>query len=357
MRTHTAYADLRTLSLAFALVTAALTGCKETTGEAKDDRTSVGIVLSSGGRGDQGFNDAVITGARRAAQELDVDTAVSENVVDEASSDALQQYARAGRDLVIGISFMVSEPAFRLAQKNPEVNFAVVDYSPVTDSLGRAMPPPRNLAGITFRAEEGAFLAGALAALKSSTRKVGFVGGMDAPVIRTFEAGYTAGVLEVCADCEVLVSYTGTSPAAFNDPVRGKQLALAQYSAGADVIFHASGATGRGVFAAAAEAGKWVIGVDLDQSSEAPGRVLTSVTKNLDVVVYDVIARQKKDAFAGGAQSFGLAEGGVGYVYNEKNAPLFPPSAHARIETLRQAIVAGLIKVPKVPRSTSRARR
>lgn len=316
-----------------------------------DRRVSVGIVLSTGGRGDHGFNDAALAGAGRAAADLGADTAITQNVRDESRPDALRNYADAGKDLVVGVSFLASQPAFELAKAHPAVHFAVLDYAAVKDDQGRALPPPPNLAGVTYRAEEGAYLAGALAGLKTATHRVGFIGGMDAPTIRQFEAGYAAGVREVCPDCTVMVDYAGTTPAAFNDPARGRALAESQYSRGADVIFHASGGTGSGVFAAVREApaGRWVIGVDVDQSGEAPGRVLTSVTKNLDVSLYGLVRDVRQGTFRGGMVSQGLAEGAVGYIYDDRNRPLIPQAAYERVETLRQAIVAGLIKVPKVP--------
>jgi basic membrane protein A len=335
----------------------ALAGCGRGRAVSGDEgRVSVGVVLSTGGRGDHGFNDAALAGAARAADELSADTAITQNLGDEGSPEALRDYAAQGKDLVVGISFMSSAPAFDLAKANPRVRFAVLDYTAIKDDQGRALPPPPNLAGVTYRSEEGAFLAGALAGLKTATHRVGFIGGMDAPVIRQFEAGYAAGVREVCPDCTVLVDYAGTTPAAFNDPARGRALADAQYAAGADVIFHASGGTGAGVFAAvrAAPPGRWVIGVDVDQSAEAPGRVLTSVTKNLDVSVFGLVRDVRQGTFRGGMVSQGLADGAVGYVYDERNRPLIPPAAYERVETLRQAIVAGLIKVPKVPASRAR---
>jgi basic membrane protein A len=336
--------------LAAALVGLGLAGCG-TGGERRDGAGSadVGLVLSSGGRGDRGFNDAALDGARRAEQRLGARVEVSENVSDASRAGELERYARQGKGLVMGVSFMASAPAFELARKHPETRFAVLDYSPVTDEQGRALPPPPNLAGITYRAEEGAFLAGAVAGLSTRTGTVGFVGGMEAPVIRQFQAGYEAGVREVCPRCEVRVAYAGTTPAAFNDPARGKALAEAQYAAGADVVFHASGATGAGVFAAAREAGRWVIGVDVDQWDQAPGRVLTSVTKNLDVSVYGLIEARQRGTFRGGVVSQGLAEGAVGYVLDERNRPLLSPAVVNRVETLRAAVAAGLVKVPRVP--------
>lgn len=315
------------------------------------DGPSVGLVLSSGGRGDRGFNDAAIAGLAAAASKLGADTAVTENVGEEerALAEGLRRHATDGRDLVIGISFMASGPAFALAREHPDVDFAVLDYSPVADSLGRAMAPPPNLAGITFRSEEGAFLAGALAGRMTRTRRVGFVGGMDAPVIRQFEAGYTAGVHRVCPDCEVTVRYAGTTPAAFNDPARGYAMATEQYGAGADVIFHASGGTGAGVFRAAREGRRWVIGVDVDQADQAPGLVLTSITKNLDVAVLGLVQQEAGGKFLGGSVSQGLADGSIGWVYDARNRGLIPQDVYDQVETLRQAVIAGLIQVPRVP--------
>jgi basic membrane protein A len=348
-------ATLRLRAAAAPLLLLSIASCGGRQGGAgKGGAETVGIVLSTGGRGDKGFNDAAVAGAARAARELGVDTAIAaESGRGEENPQALAGFAREGRDLVIGVSFLASQSAFALAREHPSIHFAVLDYSPVTDAQGRALPLPPNLAGVTYRAEEGAYLAGALAGLRTATRRVGFVGGMKAPIVRQFEAGYTAGVREVCPDCTVVVDYVGSTPAAFSDPARGKALALAQYAAGVDVIFHASGGTGAGVFEAAREqpAGRWVIGVDVDQAAEAPGRVLTSVTKNLDVSLFGLARDVKAGTFRGGLLSQGLADGAVGYVYDARNRPLIPDSVYYRVETLRQAIVAGLIKVPKVPAS------
>lgn len=344
---------LRPLLLALAALSLAGCGGGETAGKGTGDSVSVGLVLSSGGRGDRGFNDAALTGLAAAAAELGADTAVTEAVGGEGKPDDLRKYAQAERDLVVGVSFMASAPAFELAKEYPSVHFAVLDYSPVADAQGRAQPPPANLAGITYRSEEGAFLAGALAGLMTRSGRVGFVGGMDAPVIRQFEAGYTAGVLRVCPDCRVDVAFAGTTPAAFNDPARGYALAAGQYAAGADVIFHASGGTGAGVFRAARESGRWVIGVDVDQWDQAPGRVLTSITKNLGVSVRGLVGQEARGAFQGGVVSQGLAEDAVGWIYDQRNRPLIPPAVYARVETLRQAVIAGLIQVPRVPESAT----
>ncbi|HEX6039979.1 BMP family ABC transporter substrate-binding protein [Longimicrobium sp.] len=315
----------------------------------KNDHVSVGLVLGSGGRGDRGFNDAALAGLAAAARDLDADTAVSADASDDVRREELLAQVRAGRDLVIGVSFMASEPAFALAREHPEVDFAVLDYTAVSDAQGRAMAPPANLAGITYRSEEGAFLAGALAGLMTRTGQVGFVGGMDSPPIRQFQAGYAAGVLRVCPACRVAVDYAGATGAAFNDPARGYALASVQYAGGVDVIFHASGGTGIGVFRAARETGRWVIGVDVDQWDQAPGRVLTSITKRLDVSVLGVVRDEAAGRFRGGVLSQGLAEEAVGWIVDARNRPLIPDEVYNRVETLRQAIIAGLIQVPRVP--------
>jgi basic membrane protein A len=221
-----------------------------------------------------------------------------------------------------------------------------VDYSLRTDSAGHAIPPPPNLAALTFREEQGSFLVGALAALVGKSKKVGFVGGMDIPIIHKFEAGYRAGVMYVCPDCTVIAQYAGVTPDAFRNPGRGKELALSQYQAGVNVIFHASGSTGLGVFEAARQTGKLAIGVDADQYAEAPGHVLTSMVKGVSAAVFDQIARVKNGTFRGGVYEYGLKEGGVGYVYDEHNRALIPDSVHARIEQLRQDIIDGRIQVP-----------
>lgn len=339
----------RTLAAAVLLLSACAPADDAGAREARPGRVSVGLVLGSGGRGDRGFNDAALAGLAAAARDLGADTAVSTDVQDEVRLQELRKHVQADRDLVIGVSFMASAPAFTLAREHPSVSFAVLDYTPVADSLGRAMAPPPNLAGITYRAEEGAYLAGALAGLMTRTGRVGFVGGMDSPPVHKFQAGYAAGVLRVCPACRVTVQYAGTTGAAFNDPARGYALASAQYAGGVDVIFHASGGTGAGVFRAARETERWVIGVDVDQWDQAPGRVLTSITKQLDVSVLGVVRDQARGRFRGGVVSQGLREGAVGWIVDERNRPLIPDDVYNRVETLRQAIIAGLIQVPRVP--------
>ena len=310
------------------------------------DTVDVGIVFDLGGRGDKSFNDGAYLGAERAEKELGVRVRFIEPGEGSDRESGLRLLAAEGMDLVIGIGFIFTDDLTQLAKEYPKTDFAGVDYSVATDSTGAVIPPPPNLAALKFREEQGSYLVGALAALVSKTDKVGFVGGMDSPLILKFELGYEAGVKKVCPKCTVLAQYAGVTPEAFRNPGKGKEIALSQYQQGADVIFHASGSTGLGVFEAARQTGKLAIGVDADQYNEAPGYVLTSMVKGVDNAVYDTIKRVKEGRFRGGIYEYGLAEGGVGYVFDVHNAKLIPDSVRSRVEQLKEQIIAGRISVP-----------
>jgi basic membrane protein A len=306
----------------------------------------VGIVFDVGGRGDKSFNDGAYLGAMRAAKELGARVRFVEPGEGSDREAGLRLLAAEGMDLVVGVGFIFTDDLTQLAKEYPNVRFAGVDYAVATDPAGNPIQPPPNLAALKFREEQGSYLVGALAALVGNSKKVGFVGGMDIPLIHKFEAGYKAGVLHVCPTCQVVAQYAGVTPEAFRNPGRGKELALSQYQSGANVIFHASGSTGLGVFEAARATGKLAIGVDADQYAEAPGFILTSMVKGVDAAVFDAIASVKNGTFHGGIRQFGLKEQGVGYVYDANNAKLIPASVRARLETLKDSIVAGAIVVP-----------
>jgi basic membrane protein A len=242
---------------------------------------------------------------------------------------------------VIGVGFIFSTDVNVVAREFPTTRFACIDYAPAPDGN---IPP--NVAGLVFREEEGSFLVGAVAGLMTRTKHTGFVGGMDIPLIHKFEAGFTAGVKEVCPTCEVHKAYAGTTPEAFRDPVKGKALALAQIAAGADVLYHASGTTGHGVFEAAQAAGVRAIGVDSDQYAEMPGTVVTSMIKRGDVAVFDTVLAVAEGRFKAGLSSFGLAEDGVGYVSLGPHAASIPESVNAKVAELRARVVRGEIVVP-----------
>jgi basic membrane protein A len=313
---------------------------------ATTDAVNVGIVLDVGGLGDKSFNDGAYRGAMLAERQLGARIRLIEPGEGSDREAGLRLLAAEHMDLVIGVGFIFTDDIAALAKEYPHTAFAGVDYSLSTDNAGHVIPPPPNVAALKFKEEEGSFLVGALAAMVGHSKKVGFVGGMDSPLIQKFEAGYRAGVKHVCPDCSVLVSYAGVTPDAFRNPGKGKELALTEYAQGANIIFHASGSTGLGVFEAARQTGKYAIGVDADQYDEAPGRILTSMVKGVDVAVFDMIQRVKNGTFQGGVYEFGLAQNGVGYVYDQHNRALIPDSVHARLEQLKADIVAGRITVP-----------
>ncbi|MBM4357459.1 MAG: BMP family ABC transporter substrate-binding protein [Deltaproteobacteria bacterium] len=302
----------------------------------------VGLVFDVGGRGDKSFNDAAYEGVSRARRELGVSMEMLEPSGAEDREAALRLFAARGFDLVIGVGFIFSADVNEVARDFPGVRFACVDYAPPQD--GRI---PENLVGLGFREEEGSFLVGAVAGLESRSRAVGFVGGMDIPLIRRFEAGYRAGVVAACPDCRVHAAYAGTTPDAFRDPARGKAIAVSQISAGADVLYHASGLTGHGVFEAARDLGAKAIGVDADQHDEMPGTVLTSMIKRVDVAVYDTIVAVGEGRFRPGLTSFGIAERGVTYVSEGPHAAGIRPETRAKVAALESEIRSGRLRVPR----------
>ena len=303
----------------------------------------VGMVFDVGGLGDKSFNDSAYRGLKKAEKELGVEIRYIEPGDGSDRESALRQLAAQDYDLVIGVGFIFSDDITKLAKQFPNVKFADIDYAlPAGED-----DAPSNLAGIRFRDHEGSFLVGAIAGLLTETKKVGFVGGMESPLVRRFEAGYEAGVKQVCSECEVLSGHAGVEPKAFSDPTKGKELALTQYSRGADIIFHASGKTGDGVFNAAKQEEKLAIGVDSDQYHIAPCCVLTSMLKHVDVAVFDVIQDVVNDEFKSGVYELGLAEDGMGFVYDDNNQERLPEEIVAQVNELRQKIVEGEIKVPK----------
>jgi basic membrane protein A len=303
-------------------------------------RLRVGLVFDVGGLGDRSFNDLAYAGLTRAENELDLAVRYIEPADGTDREGAVRELAADGYDVVIGVGFIFSDDMDVLARRFPRVKFVCIDYS------GDGSTAPPNLLGVRFREHEGAFLVGAIAGLATRSKKVGFVGGMQIPLIRKFEAGYTAGVKHVCPECEVYAAYAGPTPAAFADPTKGKELALAQYGRGADIIFHASGKTGIGVFNAARDRKKYAIGVDADQRHDAPDHVLTSMVKGVDVAVVDVIRAAAEGRFQGGVVELGLKEGGVSYVWDDLTQEVAGGAVHDRVESIRAQIVRGEIRVP-----------
>jgi basic membrane protein A and related proteins len=304
----------------------------------------VALVFDIGGKNDRSFNEAAYRGLERAKAELGVETTYIEPTEGADREAALRTMAAAGNDLVIGVGFIFGPDLERLAKQFPAVKFAGIDYSP---SKNAGEIP--NLAGLAFREHEGSFLVGAIAGMVTRTKVVGFVGGMKIPLIGKFEAGYAAGVHHVCPTCEVRTAYAGSEPKAFADPTKGAELATSQYGAGADIIYHASGRTGDGVFAVARRTGKLAIGVDSNQYSAAPCCVLTSMVKRVDVAVVDIIRDLSTGKFTGGVHELGLAEEGVGFVADERNRRLLPLEVVNKAKKLGEQIIAKKIVVPDRP--------
>jgi basic membrane protein A len=304
--------------------------------------TRVGVVFDVGGLGDKSFNDAANRGMLKAKAELGVQTQYIEPGDGADREGALRQRAAAGDNVVIGVGFIFSDDITKLAKQFPDVKFACIDYN-LPQGVEKT---PDNLVGLRFREHEGSFLVGAIAGRVTKTKKLGFVGGMKIPLIRKFEVGFEAGVKQVCPDCTVLSAYAGTEPKAFADPTKGKELALAQYGRGVDIVFHASGKTGDGVFDAAREQKKFAIGVDSDQFHVAPCCVLTSMIKKVDVAVFDTIKKVATNKFESGVHEFGLGDDGVGFVYDENNKAFIPQAVVDEVNGLAKQITAGTIKVP-----------
>ena len=293
------------------------------------------IVFDMGGKFDKSFNQAAFDGAERFKKETGIDYREFEVTSPTQREQAIRNMARRGATVVIGIGFAQAAAVDKVAKEFPDTKFALIDG--VVD-----LP---NVRSIVFKEHEGSFLVGMAAALASQTGKVGFVGGMDIPLIRNFAAGYAEGARHVNADVEVFQNMTGTTPAAWNNPTKGGELARSQFDRGADVIYAAAGGTGTGVYQAAVDAGKLAIGVDSNQNYLHPGTMLTSMVKRVDVAVHKAWTDAKDGNWTSGLQVLGLAEDGVGWALDEHNRGLITADMEATIEQARKDIIAGEIMV------------
>jgi len=293
------------------------------------------VVYDLGGKFDKSFNEAAYTGAERFKTEAGIEYRDFEIQNDSQREQALRNFARRGHNPVIGIGFSQAQALEKVAKEFPDTKFAIVDM--VVD-----LP---NVRSIIFKEHEGSYLVGMLAALASKTGKVGFVGGMDIPLIRKFACGYVQGVKAVNPDAEIYQNMTGTTGAAWNDPVKGGELAKSQFDRGADVVYHAAGGTGLGVLQAAADAGKLGIGVDSNQNGMHPGSVLTSMLKRVDNAVFKAFDDVKNDTWTAGFDVLGLAENGVGWALDDNNKALVTDDMKAALDAASQKIISGEIAV------------
>lgn len=296
----------------------------------------VGLVLDRGGKDDKSFNASAYEGAMAAKKKLGITLKYVEASDDNAFEPLLRAFAQKDYDLIIGIGFAQKEQITKIAAQFPQKHFAIVD----------AEVSAPNVRSLLFEEHEGAYIVGAIAALTSQTGKVGFIGGMDVPLIRRFEMGYEAGAKKINPQISVVANYCGVTSAAWNNPPKGKELAMSQYDAGVDVVFAAAGASGFGAFDAAEDKKKLVIGCDSNQNWIKPGLVLTSMLKRVDLAVFSAIQDAQAGKFTGGIKRFGLADKGVDYAIDQYNEKLLPESVRRRADELKAEIIAGKIVVP-----------
>ena len=292
------------------------------------------ILFDLGGKFDKSFNEAAFQGAQRWADETGGSFREIGLQNEAQREQALRRFAEAGSNPIVMAGFAFADALGKVAPDYPDTKFAVIDVNWLS------MP---NVRGIGFNEHEGSYLVGMLAAQASKTGTVGFVGGMDIPLIRRFGCGFAQGVKAVNADATIIANMTGTTPAAWNDPVKGSELTKAQISQGADVVFAAAGGTGVGVLQTAADEGILSIGVDSNQNYMHPGKVLTSMLKRVDNAVYEAFSQG--DALETGNFQMGVANGGVGYALDEFNASLVSADMESAVEAAAAAITAGSLSV------------
>jgi basic membrane protein A len=293
------------------------------------------ILYDNGGKFDKSFNELAFQGMETFKKDTGVAYREFEVQNDAQREQALRNFARHGNSPIIAIGFSQATAVEKVAKEFPNLKFAIVDM--VVD-----LP---NVRSIVFKEQEGSYLVGLLAAKASKSAKIGFVGGMDIPLIRRFACGYVQGAKATNASIEVFQNMTGTTAAAWADPVKGGELAVSQIERGADVVYHAAGATGLGVLQKAAEKGKLGIGVDANQDYLYPGHVLTSMQKRVDVAVYNASMDAKNDKWTNGIQALGLKEGGVAYAYDDFNKSLISADMKTAVDAAKADIISGKIQV------------
>jgi basic membrane protein A len=294
-----------------------------------------GLLFDLGGKFDKSFNEASYNGAEQFKTETGIEYVEFEVSNEAQREQALRRFAEDGRNPIVMAGFSWASALEIVADEFPETEFAIIDM---------VVEKP-NVRSVVFKEQEGSYLVGVMAAMASQTGTVGFVGGMNVPLIGKFECGYVSGVMETKPDDKVIRNYTGDTPAAWNDPTKGSEITRSQIDQGADVIYHAAGGTGVGVLQAAADAGKLGIGVDSNQNAMHPGKVLTSMLKRVDVAVYQAFTDAKNGEFTAGVNNLGLAEDGVGYAMDENNASLVTDEMKAAVEKAKADIIAGTITV------------
>ncbi len=303
------------------------------TARAQDIRPA--IVFDMGGRFDRSFNEAVHRGGQEFQRASGIQVVEFEVTQEPQREQALRNFARRGQDPIVAVGFAQRAAVQAVAAEFPRTRFILID----------SVVEAPNVQSVLFREEQGSYLAGMMAAMASRSGRIGFVGGMDIPLIRKFACGYVQGARAVNPQIQVLQNMTGSTPAAWRDPVRGGELARSQIERGADVVFHAAGGTGTGVLQAAADAGRLGIGVDSNQNHLHPGRVLTSMLKRVDVAARLGFEQARAGTWRPGVNVLGLEQDGVGVAMDENNAALVTPEMRARVDQARAEIIAGRVRV------------
>jgi len=320
-------------------------GGSSSASSAAKKEVKVGLAYDIGGRGDKSFNDLAAAGLEKAKADLDVQTKELSAVAgetDQQKADRLTLLATSGYNPIIAVGFAYATALAKVAPKFPNVHFAIVDDSSIKQP---------NVEGLIFTENQSSYLVGVAAALATKTKNVGFIGGVNTPLIKKFEAGYVAGVHAVDPSIKVQVQYITQPPdfTGFNDPAKGKVIAEGMYDNGADVVYHAAGGSGSGLFTAAKEKNKLAIGVDSDQYQSAPADqkplILTSALKGVDTAVFNFIEDDANGKFKAGSTTFDLKANGVGYATSNPKIDAYK----AKIEEYKQKIINGQITVPEKP--------
>jgi basic membrane protein A len=293
------------------------------------------IVYANGGKFDKSFNEGVSNGAKKFTDETKIAVADFEPANETQFEQALRRFAQRGQDPIIAVGFSQAVALEKVGKEFPNTHFTIID----------SVVKLPNVQSVVFREHEGSFLVGMLAAMASKTGKVGFVGGMDIPLVRKFQCGYEQGAKYATPNVELISNMTGTTPAAWNDPGRGAELAKGQFDRGVDVVYAAAGSTGIGILQAVKDRGKLGIGVDSNQNYLHPGSMLTSMLKRVDVAAYNSFKGMQAGSWKGDVQVLGLKEGGVDWALDQYNEKLVTPEMKAKVEAAKADIIAGKITV------------
>lgn len=305
------------------------------TGAQAQNTVKPAIVYSTGGKFDKSFNEGVSQGAEKFRKETSIAITEFEPTNETQFEQALRRFAQRGQDPIIAVGFSQGVALDKVAKEALNTHFTIIDM---------VVPLP-NVQSVVFKEHEGSFLVGVLAAMASKTGKVGFVGGMDIPLIRRFQCGYQQGIKYANPNAELIANMTGTTPSAWNDPGRGAELAKGQFDRGVDVVYAAAGSTGIGVLQAAKDRGKYAIGVDSNQNYLHPGTMLTSMIKRVDLAAYQSFKAMQTNTWRAGVSVLGLKEGGVDWALDQYNEKLITPDMKTKVEAAKADIISGKIVV------------